>query len=264
MSSKQHIVQRALLSNFCHKDNFLFVILKGNDHRENKIDDLSTGNLFHKNNYLPKDYDDKFREVEPNFPSIIHSLTDIGISSIDVDKKEQIIKYMAYQVIRCKGVRGIAKTKEIHVDAFDVLIDIMEFLGALEFDLITKRDSDPDFVIGDSPILYDPTGFGVYFPVSPQHCFWLHISQSKTPLKPIYINELQYLSAVDHIGAYRKDTLQNILDNPVTESELNDLEDSYWKCVLITKNPDYCRSQHTNSIHIKLIEAHELVQSQIT
>lgn len=122
------------------------------------------------------------------------------------------------------------------------------FFNSLRLDIITTKEDEPEFIIGDSPVLYDATGYGIYVPINPTKCLWFHCQESETPLRSRYLNDLQLFASTHHVIARNRETLKNILTNPVLSGELEELDNSYWKCILETKNSSQCIGKYKELI----------------
>ncbi len=89
----------------------------------------------------------------------------------------------------------------------------------LELDLIfTDKD---EFVITDSPVLYNPYG-ETYLPISPKHCLHLHPENCKIPLSFYYINEFLYMASCQYVIANNESILAKINNNVKKEYNLQD------------------------------------------
>ncbi len=94
--------------------------------------------------------------------------------------------------------------------------------------------------------LLDPTGEGIYFPISPNICLVYHhpIYDVVNCLDSICINELQLLAATQFVIAKSKSVLQKIDEsyhrNHIEQKLKISENNSYWKCILQKKDHTTC------------------------
>ena len=234
----------------------------------------SIKNICSEVNYLNtkfENFDKKFDLIDNQAPSVIKRI----LSSNDSNKickfdKEILSKFAAYQYIRGYAARKLVEeiseylssTARKILELFNFNIPLLRndkehikesqasliskadllivFLNSLILDIITTKENEPELIIGDSPLLYDATGYGIYVPINPTKCLWFHCQESETPLRSRYLNELQLFASTHHVIARSRETLEDILTNPVSFKELEHLDDSYWKCILETRDSRQC------------------------
>jgi hypothetical protein len=288
MDDNQHIVPQSLLKNFrfCEKKGkfYVYTIIKQkNDGPKTML--LNIEQICSKNNYFKTpiiNYDKSFKSVEQDIPSIITRLLDNGVNSLNSEDKRTLLEFIFFQYIRSKAARKVAEyhsnlikeehnqtgkktlnvnsnfikspdfVKHLHGAILTDNKDILIFLESLKIELKEKKETEPEFVIGDSPVLFDLTGEGVYFPISPIKCLWLHIETSQTPLESKFINQLQFLTAVDHVIASNKDTLTHMINSPLALNDLEKIDNSYWKSILKTQDFEKSVLENKHKIHSAL------------
>jgi hypothetical protein len=112
-------------------------------------------------------------------------------------------------------------------------------------------NEDHEFIISDSPVLWTPTAEGIYFPISPKHCL-CYYREDTIFLDSILINELEFLGSVRFNIAHSEDILKHIW-NGTHQNHIsnfcNTKKDSYWKCILSTKNSLACMNYFKKDIH---------------
>jgi hypothetical protein len=135
-------------------------------------------------------------------------------------------------------VFGKDSAKYHHADVFSDSGILIEQLKELNLDLISPKNQsvNEEFVISGSPVLQNPDKPEFYFPISPSKCLWFHTENSSFPLDVRYLNELQFLCGAGYDGfrlvARSKETLEYLLNNPLTQNEMESLQDSYWKKII--------------------------------
>ncbi|MBE9242819.1 hypothetical protein, partial [Synechocystis salina] len=129
--------------------------------------------------------------------------------------------------------------KNIHADLFKYTNVHVEKFEKLNIELIQNLSgkNELSYVISGSPVIRNQWINEYYFPISSDYCIWLHPQEMKIePLEPRVLNEIQLINGTQHcshrIAAKNKDTLEFILNNPLDESEISQLPNSYWKYVL--------------------------------
>jgi Protein of unknown function (DUF4238) len=210
------------------------------------LDDEDTGEKF--------DYDKRtFDEMDGRIAAIAGKI--ISHNSINLltnDERENLAKYVAYQFYRSPAIRNITMPSFIEKEQVRqahglVLLDnvfLEEFsniLVKLNLKIINATEHH-EFIISDSPVLFSPTAEGIYFPISPQHCL-CYYKKDTIFLDSILINELEFLVSIKFNIAHSEDILKSIWSGTHQNHILsfcNSKNDSYWKCILSTKNSWTC------------------------
>ena len=219
---------------------------------------------------LPSDdYDAIFDKLDNDIAPILQKIiAESNITCIDKTEREHLDKFTASQYLRTPAIRGITKrfnsedkdeAREFHSRT---LIDpnekanIFAFLNSvfngLELSLI-KSDNDNQFIIGDSPVLFDPTAHGIFFPINPDYC--LHYYHGEPiPLPSMCINRLEFLGADSHVYAKTEKSLNDVLDN-IKNNAIDDFcklqnQNSYWQCILTNSKYWQCNDIHINPFDI--------------
>jgi hypothetical protein len=276
--ANQHYVPQSVLKNFTYdkKKKKVFLIYKKNITLNNKglkkiIFSRHISEVCSTENYLRtalRDFDTTFNQIDGDTPIVLGKILTGGVQTLDLCEKDKLFELVGYQYIRSLPSRDIAQgvidnfvdpsisekdkkelIKTVQGNLLSKVVNLKKFLQALKLDVVSRNVNEVDFVIGDCPVLYDATGYGIYMPISSDKCLWFHCNESTAPLTVSYINELQFLSAVNHVVASTELTLRNIVDNPVKVEEIEDLNDSYWKCILQTKNSGYCINKYMDLIN---------------
>lgn len=228
-----------------------------------------------------KNFDNEFAKIDNEAPLVINKILSFNSSNelCEADK-EVLAQFAAYQYVRGQASRQIATQvfdnyfnyagindflelifpsitvlkkpeeyiKEMQGNCLLEVNKLISFFNSLVLNVVIKEDGPHEFVIGDSPVLYDATGYGIYVPISPNKCLWFHHQEIATPLQSQYLNELQFLASTRHLIAHNQESLNYIFSNSVTSTEIEQLEDSYWKCILETKNSKYCIKKYSSLI----------------
>ena len=109
MTDHQHFVTQAVLRNFSSskKREKIFVIL----HIKNqlKVKSSPIARTFEQNKYFTtneENYDSWFEEIDAQAPSIIASIIKNGVENLNLQEREKINEFMAFQWLRCVAVRN--------------------------------------------------------------------------------------------------------------------------------------------------------------
>lgn len=276
--ANQHYVPQSILKNFTHdkKKKKVFLIYKKNINLNNEglkkiIFSTHISKVCSTENYLYtalKDFDIIFNKIDGDTPTVLGKILSNGVQTLNTDEKDKLFELVGYQYIRSRASREIAQEvvdvfanpsiseqdkkeliKTVQGNLLTKVVNLKKFLQSLKIDVLERQLNEVDFVIGDSPVLYDATGYGIYMPISSDKCLWFHCNESTDPLRVPYINELQFLSAVNHVVSSTELTLRNIVDNPIKAQDIDTLNDSYWKCILLTKNSSDCINKYIDLIN---------------
>lgn len=258
----QHYVPKSILKNFID-DNTVFCLMKDKgiiipSNIKNlcaekdfyvfslDIEDEDTGKMF--------DYDKQiFEKIDNQIAPIVTKLVKNG--NIDVltdDDRKNLAKFITYQYIRSPAVKNISQSlcldekKSRQFQGLNLLDEkfikkVSEIIYNFKLKLI-KANKDVKYIISDSPVLWSPTGEGIYFPISPDYCL-CYQKRNHTTLDSISINELEFLASVRFNISQDEDILDQIWKQKY-QSYINEFcntsNDSYWKCILRKKNSLYC------------------------
>ena len=157
-------------------------------------------------NYLStnfKNFDKEFEIVDRQTPPVIKKILSSNSSNkvCKLDKKI-LSEFAAYQYVRGRAARQVAEKvfsehfnytaikkylepfnasipllrdatehiKELQASLISKADKLTSFFNDLMLDIIIKEEDDAEFIIGDSPTLYDATGYGIYVPINPTKC----------------------------------------------------------------------------------------------
>ncbi|XZN91570.1 MAG: DUF4238 domain-containing protein [Microcoleus sp.] len=251
MTDHQHFVTQAVLRNFSSSINKkrIFVIL----HIKNqlRIESTPIDRTFEQNNYFTtneENYDSWFKEIDAQSPDIIASIIKNGVENLNLQEREKINKFMAFQWLRCVGIRNesilyskmlgedcINCIKNIHADLFTDIDFLIEKFKNLTLSSVSPKSLiKHEYVISGSPVLYNVWEPEFYFPISPTNCLRFHSIDSRlSPLDSRFLNELQFINGEGYNGcrvaARHQETLEYLKDTPLKYCEIENLEDSFWK-----------------------------------
>lgn len=224
-------------------------------------------NIGSKDKESPLNLDSIFKTIEDKAPSIISKIisSNFDIKFINNKDKKTISEFVASSLVRMYAVRKAAEDaiqeQEDHDlssylyhdyvkalqgslisplftnnidDEETVMNELIKKFDKLELNLIVRNTNKDEFIITDSPVLYNPYG-ETYLPISPNHCLHLHPEYCKIPLPSYYINEFLYMASCQYIIANNENTLTKIDNNKKREynlkDEFKDLENfpnQYW------------------------------------
>lgn len=271
-----HYVHKSILRNFEHKENTVYSLLQVDGL---PIKPINVKNLCQERNFYtvlveksddPKiveriNYDIELfqkldREIAPILKKIIKNE---DTKSIDLEERNRLIIYTAYQCYRTKAAKNIIEQFWNDKNLIDLaharfltedINLVINTLSNYQLDIIKPITGD-EFVISDSPVLWYATGEGIYFPISPNICLYFHDKKYDldNQLDSICINDLQLLVSVKHTIARSESVLNKIKNNEYQEHIAKFYKsgrDSYWKCILKTKNSDKCLSIFADKIDI--------------
>ena len=275
--AKQHYVPQSILRNFKfnpgskNQSSKVFVL----DKKENEVVTSNVKDIACEKDYYNKndsvktnetDYDSFFDSLDSDIaPIICKIINNQNIDCIDAGEREFLDKFTACQYLRTPAIRKIAETlnctdkdkiREYHAQAItgsgseiSILESLATVFNKLQISLVEAHD-DNQFIIGDSPVLHDPTANGIYFPISPKYCLFYH-KGNNNPLNVVCINRLIFLASENYIyGNTRKD-LENVSNN-LYGHQIDTFctsQDSYWKCILAYTDPSYCINLFKNDIY---------------
>jgi len=108
MTDHQHFVNQAILRNFSSpkRKNKIFVILHINN--QLKIESNAIAKTFERNKYFTtneKNYDLWFENIDSQAPPIIASIIKNGVENLNLQEREKINEFIAFQWLRCVGIR---------------------------------------------------------------------------------------------------------------------------------------------------------------
>lgn len=261
-----HYVPKSILRNFEHKENTVYSLLQVDGL---PIKPINVKNLCQERNFYtvlveksddPKiveriNYDIELfqkldREIAPILKKIIKNE---DTKSIDLEERNRLIIYTAYQCYRTKAAKNIIEKFWNDKNLIDLaharfltedINLVINTLSNYQLDIIKPITGD-EFVISDSPVLWDATGEGIYFPISPNICLHFHLEKYdiENRLDSICINDLQFLLSVTHTISQSMNVLNKIKNNEHKKHIIkfySSGRDSYWKCILKTKNSGQC------------------------
>ena len=205
------------------------------------------------------DYDEEvFQKIDWDIASVIRKIIQHGtITNLQVEEKKILVRYTVYQYLRVPAIRNIANStfndeqqaKTAHAEALTnnefIISKLENIFMNLKLDTIKPMVRD-EFIISDAPVLADPTGEGIYFPISPDICLVYYHPNNNilNCLDSICINELQFLAATQFVVAKSKLILDHIKKgqhkNHIEQILKNSKNNSYWKCILEKKNSILC------------------------
>ncbi|MBD2139458.1 DUF4238 domain-containing protein [Anabaena sp. FACHB-1237] len=275
-SYNHHYVPESILRNFAYKKNTVYSLIKIDPLCvvPNNVDNLCQKKGFYEislgKNDDPKlieriNYDiDVFENLDYDIAPITKKIIETKeLKSINSEERDKLIKYTVYQYLRVKSVRDIAKRfwhdeelielshARILTD-YDSINSLVNILNNYQLDIINPIIGD-EFVISDSPVLWDATGEGIYFPISPNICLYYHDRKYdlNNCLDSICINDLQFRASVKHTIARSESVLHKIKNNEYKDHIVKFFKSgrpSYWKCILETNSSDKCISQFINKM----------------
>lgn len=207
--------------------------------------------------------DSVFEKSENKAPEIISKIisSNFDIKSITNNDKKAISEFIAHLYLRMYAVRKVAEKIVIeegldqafiykHYLIFSEDIEtiykathaslisdkftnsnkqvpvqqLAERFNMAEINLININNENEEFIITDSPVLYNPQG-EVYLPISPKSCLHLHLKNHQSQLTTYFINEFLYLQSFQYIMASNKLILENINYNEKKEEDVkNEIE----------------------------------------
>ncbi|MEG3985782.1 DUF4238 domain-containing protein [Microcoleus sp. S28C3] len=256
MTDHQHFVSQAVLRNFSSsnrkkKENHkIFVILHINN--QLTIQSNPIVRTFEQNQYFTtneENYDSWFKEIDAQSPSIIASIIKNGVENLNLQEREKINKFMAFQWLRCVAIRNesisyskilgedcINCIKNIHADLFTDIKYLIKKFNNLTLSSVSPKSLNikHEYVISGSPVLYNVLEPEFYFPISPTNCLRFHsIDSSLSPLDSRFLNELQFINGGGYNGfrvaARHQETLEYLKNTPLKYCEIQNLENSFWK-----------------------------------
>ena len=135
MTDHQHFVTQAVLRNFSSskKKNKIFVIL----HIKNqlKISSNSIDRTFEQNKYFTtneENYDSWFKDIDDQAPSIIASIIKNGVEKLNLQEREKINEFIAFQWLRCVGIRNSILHFEILEDHKKEYLELKQIIYDLD------------------------------------------------------------------------------------------------------------------------------------
>lgn len=259
----QHYVPRSILRNFINSTN-VFCLMKD---KNGKIIRSSVENLCAEKSFYcfsldigdedsgeTFDYDKHiFDEIDGMIAPILNRIVSQGSvkSLIDAERKN-LAKYVTYQYMRSPAVKNLAisltrnekNAKQMQgLNLLDkkYIENISDIVYKHKLELV-KANRNSKYIISDSPVLWSPTGEGIYFPIHPDYCL-CYQNKDADILDSICINEIEFLSSVRFNISQDEETLNNIWQKTHKEHISNycrsDIS-SYWKCILNTHNSLCC------------------------
>lgn len=264
----QHYVPRSILRNFV-KTQAVFCLMKDQDGKiiSSSVDYLCAEKSFYsfsldiedENTSNTLDYDKQvFDKIDREIAPVIKKLVEQhNIDVLNDDDRAKLATYVVYQYMRSPAIKDIAVSlAQNDKDARQIqglnLLDgeyikrLSAIISNFKLELIIATQG-VNFIISDSPVLWDPTAEGIYFPISPDYCLFYqqldNDSQSSfNLLDSICINELEFLASVRFNIAKSKDTLQNIWQEAHQSHISNFCQSgtSYWRCILESRNSLHC------------------------
>ena len=275
---QQHYVPKSILKSFTFNGKRVYFLRKTEVDmpiRSENVESICKENGYYRFDIKKEDksikridYDKEvFQQIDNDIAPVIRKIIEDGtITNLQVEEKKTLVRYTAYQYVRVPAIRNIANSilndeqeaRRIHAEALRnnefVVSTFEDILMNLKLDTIKPIVGD-EFIISDTAVLQDPTGEGIYFPISPDICLiYYHPNYDITNcLDSICINELQFLASTQFVIAkselvldkIKKEQHKNHIDQILKNSENN----SYWKCVLKKKNPKLCLvEQNRNNI----------------
>ena len=266
---RQHYVPRSILKSFTFNGKQVYFLRKTEIDmpiRTGKVDDICKENGYYtfdtesQDEPLKKiDYDIAvFQQIDSNIAPIIRKIIEDGtITNLEAEEIKTLVRYTTYQYLRVPAIRNIPKSilndeqeaRKIQAEALTnpnfVFSSLEDILMSFRLETIKPIVGD-EFIISDAPVLQDPTGEGIYFPISPDICLvYYHPNYDiANCLDSICINEIQFLAATQFVIAKSELTLHNIKNSHHKihiEQILNfSKNNSYWKCMLEKKNFEIC------------------------
>jgi|GEM_PF-2913921 len=289
----QHYVPQSILKNFTFNEKQVFCLLKEQDGMP--IMTSNVKNICQEKGYYRfdiesedepfkrVDYDiEVFKKLDNNIAPVIRKIIEDGtITNLEAEEMKTLVKYTIYQYLRSPSIRDIAKSifndeqevKRAHAEALrkpafgSSLLE--EILMNLKLGTINPIVGD-EFVISDAPVLLDPTGEGIYFPISPHICLvYYHKNYDiANGLDSICINKIQFLAATQFVIAKSELILEQIKNchhkNHIEQILKNYENNYYWKCILEEKGFEICfLEQERNNILEPLKEEYDKMQMQM-
>lgn len=210
---------------------------------------------FEKINYDIELFEKLDSEIAPIIQNIIANRE---LRSLTSDELDKLIIYTAYQYFRVDSVRKIGNQfwdneEDIRLAHAGILKEpglvnrVANILSNYQLDIINPILGD-EFVISDSPVLWDTTGEGIYFPLNPNICLYYHDEKYGLDncLNSICINDLLFRASVKHTIARSEQVLSKIKNNVYQKNIAQFCQfgkPSYWKCVLETNDRNKCLAQ---------------------
>ncbi|BAZ47990.1 hypothetical protein NIES4103_05950 [Nostoc sp. NIES-4103] len=266
----QHYVPQSILRNFEFQNDKVYSLIKVNEEElvispinvkklcqergfYEKSATSSNNTQIGKINYDISAFDKLDSEIAPIFIKIIQN---DDLQNLDSNESSKLIEYTVYQYLRVKSVRNIGHQfwdneediRDGHAEILtdkQFITDVINILSNYQLDII-KPISGDEFVISDSPVLWDATGEGIYFPINPNICLYYHHKKYglDNRLDSICINELQFSASVKHTIARSESVLHKLKNNEHKDHIVNFCQSgrpSYWKCILQTRNFEECK-----------------------
>ncbi|MBW4565790.1 MAG: DUF4238 domain-containing protein [Mojavia pulchra JT2-VF2] len=284
---KQHYVPRSILKSFAFNGKRVYFLRKTEFDmpiRSENVESICKENGYYRfdieredNSIRRIDYDlEVFQQIDNDIAPVIRKIIEDGtITNLEIEEKKTLVRYTVYQYLRVPPIRNIANSilsdeeeaKKAHAEALInpefVFSSLEDILRNLKLDTIKPIVGD-EFLISDAAVLLDPTGEGIYFPISPDICLvYYHPNYGiANSIDSICINELQFLAATQFVIAKSELVLDKIkksqhkkhIQNVLRNSENN----SYWKCILDKKSFEKCfLEQNRNNILDPLKEEYD-------
>jgi hypothetical protein len=208
------------------------------------------------------DYDKAiFNDLDSQIAPVIKEIIiNHDIETLNLDQILLIHKYVVYQYFRSPAIKNIAervsgnKKAGRQIQGLNFLDtrfinDVVDAIGKLNLQ-ITKASEGSEFIISDSPVLWSPTAEGIYFPISPELCLHYYKSNA-TPLDSICISYLEFLTSNRFNIAQSKDVLDRFWKSDKEDILMKccDPCDSYWKCIIATKNHIKCLNKFKSNVY---------------
>lgn len=234
-------IKKINVKNLCQERAFYEIISKVSD-------DSQKNETINYDIYIFEKLD---REIAPLVKNIIANEDLKSLTSEGLDK---LSAYTTYQYLRCLSARKIGNQfwndEEIRLAHAAILTDynlvssVASLLSSYQLNIINPI-AGHEFVISDSPVLWDATSEGIYFPISPNICLYYHHQKYGLDncLDSICINYLQFRASVIHTIARSEAVLYQIKNNVYKDHILKFCtfgKASYWKCLLEENNSSEC------------------------